>query len=616
MGYTFIEKQSDLDGILPILMAADPWAVDTETTGLDPNTNKVVLLQIGNESIQYVIDTRKVNIEPLRPFFESKSIRKIAHNAKFDYKMMRGSFGICMERLRDTYLAEKLMHMGRKFSGFGLADLAKLYLDMALDKSVRSSFGTDACLQGDFSREQIEYAARDVEVLIKILRKQMVLLERDGLLETWALECDAVPCFGDMEFDGMCFNQEKWKEIIKDNVDQAEEAKVEMDLIASRVMPLDLFGQAHVNWSSPEQVVDVLKTLRIKVDQKNLATGKYESKLINKSDDKTLKKVRDNRIVQLLKKYRGHMIRVNTFGYPYLEAVNPTTGRLHPDFEQLGTETGRIANRGKVTFLSVPREKRFRNCFHGEDYEVVETHDYSGCELRIWAEISGDPALTEAFSKGIDVHCYVGSMMYGKEVTKKSPERTPSKTLNFGICYGMSPYSLFEKLNGDGYPITLSEAKELFNKYCKNMETGIGFIRSMGKQAARDGFLVSISGRRRYWLLPDPADKTKYPEGFRDQAYKGRMAGIEREGGNMLIQSVNADMTKLAMIKIRNYVKKNNIRSKFMNQVYDEIVTRTHKDDSPDFNKIKEKLMLEAAQVYLKKIPMEVEGSIEPYWTK
>lgn len=96
----------------------------------------------------------------------------------------------------------------------------------------------------------------------------------------------------------------------------------------------------------------------------------------------------------------------------------------------------------------------------------------------------------------------------------------------------------------------------------------------------------------------------------------GRRAGIEREGGNFLIQSVNADMTKRAMVLIRDYIKKNNIRSRFMNQVYDEIVTRTHKDDSPDFVKVKRKLMLEAAEQYLRKIPMEVDGHVGDSWTK
>ena len=616
MGYTFINEQSALEGIIPVLLSRDIWGVDTETTGLDPHKNKVVLLQIGDENTQYVIDTRKVNVEPLRPLFESTAIRKILHNAKFDYKMMRGNYSICMEKMRDTYLAEKALHAGRKFNGYGLDDVVKLYLDIDMDKSVRASFGSDACLTGDFTREQIEYSAKDVEVLLKVLAKQRALMQADGVEQTWLLECDALPCFGDMEFDGMNLDQKAWLEIIESNESDALTAEKEMDKIALHVMPRDLFGEVHTNWSSPEQVVEVLQGLRITVDTKNELTGKYERKLITKSDDKTLKKVKDNRIVQLIKKYRSHTIRVTTFGHPYLKAINSTTGRLHPEYEQIGTETGRLAARGKVNLLNIPKEKRFRQCFGGEDYELVETDDYSGCELRIWADISEDPQLVEAFANGIDVHCHVGTKLFGKEVTKKAPERNLAKTLNFGAAYGMSAYSLYEKLNGEGYVISREEAKGLYARYEDEFRTGLDFLRSSGKKALEQGYLANINGRRRYWIQPDPTNFDKYPGGRYDKAYKGRCGGIQREGGNFLIQSVNADMTKLAMIKIRDHIKKNNVRSKFMNQVYDEIVTRTHKDDSPDFHIVKKKLMLEAAHKYLKKVPMEVEGVAEPYWTK
>jgi DNA polymerase-1 len=180
----------------------------------------------------------------------------------------------------------------------------------------------------------------------------------------------------------------------------------------------------------------------------------------------------------------------------------------------------------------------------------------------------------------------------------------------------LGPFSFFEQVNGSGYKISYEEAKGLFQKYETNFKEGIRFLRDAGRSALQQGYLANISGRRRYWIRPDEEDKVKYPQGRYDKAYMGRRAGIEREGGNFLIQSVNADMTKSAMVLIRDYIKKNNIRSRFMNQVYDEIVTRTHKDDSPDFVKVKRKLMLEAAEQYLKKIPMEVDGHVGDSWTK
>jgi len=618
MGCTLISDQQGLESIIPTLMGRSAWGFDTETTGLNPHKDKVILVQFGTSKEQFVIDARKVNLEPLRVFLEDKTIKKIGHNAKFDYKMVRGSFGICVENLRDTMYAEKLLNMGRKFGGFRLDDVVKNRLGIGMEKDVRSTFGLGYVPTGDFTEAQIAYAAKDVEVLLPLLSHQLHDIVDDGLVDSYLLECAAIPCFGDMEFDGMYLDSDKWKEIIGENEAGALEAENALNLIAANVMQVDMFGDAQINWSSPDQVLKVLKALKVKVPTRG-EDGSYTDQLITSSDDKTLKKAKSVKAVELLKKYRGHKIRVNTFGYPYLNAISPETGRLHPEFEQIGTETGRPANKskkGSVNLLNIPRDKKYRNCFRGDSDEVVETDDYSGCETRIWAEISGDPGLTHAFANGIDVHCYVASMIFGKEVGKKDPERTPAKSLNFGIAYGLGPFSFFEQVNGAGYKISYEGAKVLFHKYEGNFKDGIRFLRDAGRTALEQGYLSSISGRRRYWLRPDEEDRVKYPQGRLDKAYKGRRAGIEREGGNFLIQSVNADMTKRAMVLIRDYIKKNNIRSKFMNQVYDEIVTRTHKDDSPDFVKVKRKLMIEAAQQYLKKIPMEVDGHVGDSWTK
>ena len=435
MGYRYISRQAEIDEILPDLMAREVWGFDTETSGLDPHRDKIILLQLGTAQQQFVIDTRRVNVEPLRVFFEDKMIKKVAHNGKFDYKMMRGSFNICVENLRDTFYGEKLLTVGKKFSRFNLRDVAYDRLKVVLEKDTRDTFGLGYIPEGDFTKEQLSYAARDVEVLLPLFSSQLKDMTNDGLLDTFLLECGALPCFGDMEYDGMYLNAPKWLEIILEHEKAIEEVVTELDQIASSVMPRDMFGTSdRVNWSSPDQVTKVLQGLMVKAPTR-MADGSYKDRLITKSDDKTLKKVRGVRVIELLRKYRGHKIRVSTFGYPYLNAVSKVTEKLHPEFDQIGTETGRPANTSKknsVNMLNIPKDKRYRNCFCGGAEEVVETDDYSGCETRIWAEISGDPGLTEAFAKGVDVHCYVASLVFGREIKKTDPERTPAKSLNFG----------------------------------------------------------------------------------------------------------------------------------------------------------------------------------------
>lgn len=435
MNYKYISQQNEVDGLLPILMQQPTWALDTETTGLNPNVDKVILLQIGTEHIQYVLDTRKVHIEPLRPFLESRRHRKVCHNGKFDYKMIKGNFGIDTELIRDTYFADKIINNGRKLRGFGLDDLVKDYLETVLPKDQRSTFGQGFVPKEDFTRDQIAYAAADVMHLIPLLDKEVKILHADKLTDTWILECNALPCFADMEFSGMYLDKAGWQNLIDLHTTEAKRIENDLNEIAASVVQRDLFGEVHINWSSPEQVVKVLRNLRVKVKTWDRAKKEFVESLISKSDDKSLKRAKDLPVIRMLKAYRGHTIRVTTFGQPYLDAVCPITGRLHPDIEQLGTETGRPANRakkGSVNLLNVPRDKAYRTCFRGAEEEVVETDDYSGCELRIWAELSEDPYLTEAFQKGIDVHCYVASMLFGQEVKKDNPLRTPAKTLNFG----------------------------------------------------------------------------------------------------------------------------------------------------------------------------------------
>jgi DNA polymerase I-like protein with 3'-5' exonuclease and polymerase domains len=174
------------------------------------------------------------------------------------------------------------------------------------------------------------------------------------------------------------------------------------------------------------------------------------------------------------------------------------------------------------------------------------------------------------------------------------------------IAYGMSYNRLFDELNGQGFTCTREEAKKLFYKYCDTYKTAVDFLRSSGKEAASQGYLVNLNGRRRYWIKPDQDNPDYY----------GRMAGIEREGGNFLIQSVNADITKDAMIGIRNYRKQHNIRTHFINAVYDEVVTRTHKDDSAEFHKAKLAIMVASAEKWIKDVPMIVDGHAGKCWQK
>lgn len=623
--WELITNTSRLIDIIPSIVQAGTWGFDTETTGLCPFKNKPVLVQIGNHKVQYLIDARQVSLEPLvEPLNE---IRCVGHNLKFDYMMMKRNHGITIERTLDIYLGEKVLDGGLSDWGFGLDDILKKYRGIIKDVEMQRSFIKHT---GPFSNRQLDYAAADVAPLIGIELEMREKMRRLGLgvLNTYLLECACLPCFGDMELHGIRLDTERWIAIAEDHYLRSLVVKDMLDEFAKPFWERDMFGDVSINYASPEQVVKLLKRLKIKAVQTTKDGDIYEE-VITKSDKKTLGKTKDNKVVPLIKEYRKHAKAYTTYGQNFINAIYPETGRIHSSINQIGAATGRITSGEKkwdpdkqVNLLNIPKDKRMRHCFLATDENhVIETDDYSSAELRIWAHISQDPGLVEIFSRGLDAHCVVASKLYGRGILPGDPLRNTAKAINFGIIYGASAFNLYDTLNRDGFPIHLSEAKNLFETYCQEYRVGVEYLREAGRFAARNGYLVAVTGRRRNWAIPDP-DATKkdgtriFPLGKRDNKYWGVMSGIEREGGNFLCQGVNADITKYAMVLIRRHIIQNKVRSNLMMQVYDEIVTDTHKDDSPDFVLKKRELMRHAAERWVTTVPFEVEGKIGASWTK
>lgn len=431
--FVYIRETADVEKILPRLMQRKVWGTDTETTGLDPFKDNVILAQFGCKEEQILIDTRTASLAPLKPFFDSKEHRKILHYAKFDYKMLRQQLGLELEGMRCTWLTEKVIQAGRMHRGFSLEEVIFRRLGIELDKALQKSFVGHT---GPFTLPQLIYGADDVIHLEDLYRHQCEEASKDNLARTVQLESEVCSAFCDMELDGMYLDVPGWRKIIEDNIEGQSQVKRQLDEIAIQYVGEDLFGEANINYGSSEQVVYLLNQMGVTVPVRNPKTGKDEMMKITHSDAKSLKRINNLPIIQLLGKWRSYNVLINTFGEPFLKAINPITGRIHPDLDQLGTDTGRPAAGGSdVNPLNVPRDNRYRHCFIGGPDEIVESDDYSGCESRILAEISGDPRLIEIFQKGEDIHCAVATDLYGIKVEKKGPNskyRTPAKSLNFG----------------------------------------------------------------------------------------------------------------------------------------------------------------------------------------
>jgi DNA polymerase-1 len=271
---------------------------------------------------------------------------------------------------------------------------------------------------------------------------------------------------------------------------------------------------------------------------------------------------------------------------------------------------------------------------------MISTVDYSAAELRILADLSGDHLMIDGFNSGIDFHCYVASMIFGVEVTKTNENkklREPTKTLNFGIAYGMSPFTLYEKLVYElGQKITLKECEELFKGYKRTFREAIHWLDSQQRLASSQFVMRNMNGRTRHWFRPNRkkieatamAELTKggklaMTEDMEnmlpvliDQKMQAHLKAVQREGANCQIQSVNADFTKNSMARIRKEFKKRKYDSRMYNSVYDEIVMDSHKNCAEEAHELQKKIMVEEANKMLKRVPMLVEGHLAPCWTK
>ena len=623
--YQYIREPSQVERIVPRLLEEPLLGYDLETTGLDPHVDKVILASISTPKETFLIDTRDVRcLLALGPVIEKEEIKKLGVHLQFDYVMTKGTAGIDLEGAVDLFLGEKLLGAGIQWDGFGLEDITLKYINKQRDKTLQKSFINHT---GDFSKEQLDYAAEDTADLFPIAEAMKKKIMEEGLGKVWGIENRALPAFSDIYYYGLKIDQTAWHKIMDDYSLKLKEAEKNLAMFYEPFFDRDLFGELHINFASQPTILYGLQRMGIQVD----------GRLIQDTNDGTRRKIADKPVIKALDAYREAQKALGTYGQPYLDAIHPVTGRIHPKINQLGTDTGRPTC-PKPNVLNIPQEKYFRNAFITDDGRLISTVDFSGAELRIIADQSGDPLMVAGFNSGVDFHCYVAAMLFNREkVDKKDPIRTPVKNLNFGLAYGMGPQKLYDKLNGMGHKISLEECKDLFRKYKSTFTVAIAWLDKNRRAARRDLVIANIAGRKRRWHAPNyhkvlgqikaevlkKSKKLELSEEQIDQCYKiaedkiqGQWAAIEREGGNHPVQSTNVEWTKESMYEIRKKCKERKYDARFYNSVYDETVLDIAKRDAEEVHELQKKIMIECGQRYCKRVPVEVEGHLEPYWTK
>ncbi len=587
--YELINDPSRLAQVAEMLAQERVLGIDTETTGLDPHTCELLLLQLSTDDKVYIVDCRRLVPLALKPVLENPEILKVAQNAKFEYEMLRQQVGITLAGIFDTMLAERICTAGhgREIS---LKQISAKYIGAVLDKAVREAFYKTAHI-GDayLAPEQLHYAARDAFIMLPIWRLQQKELRRLKLEQIADLEFRCVAAVGDMELAGVKIDEVKWRKIIEDVGVQREAAAAELcEMLQSATMQATMFGVPSINLNSSTQLMEAFSNLGVDLPD---------------TMESTLVKFSHPAVAKLLE-YRSHEKTLSAFGENVLSLINPKTGRIHPDFNQHGADTGRFScNRPNVQ--QIPATSDFRKCFIApEGYKLV-TCDYSQAELRILAELSLDPGFVSAFQSGGDLHSLTASQMFGvplEEVQK--PQRSAAKAINFGLAYGMGPGGLAPRLG-----VSLDEAKGLISRYFKAYPGVQQWLDKAAKDAVRLGYSVTTLGRKRFYNMPDDSLKRQNEDEWRKQ-----IGAIERQGKNSPIQGSNADMTKLALIYIRAALKDWDART--VNTVHDEIVVEVRTDQAEEVKQIVEYEMVRAGEAILKEVPIVAEAALADYWSK
>lgn len=580
--FEFIQDHARLAEVIADLSSARVVAVDTETTGLDPFTSSLLLVQVATPEKAYLIDATRVDPRPLRRILEDDRVLKLLQNAKFDYKMLRQQLGIRLRNVYDTMLAERVLTAGVSRE-IGLAAIAKKYLGLVMDKAIRSSFIGS---KGEFTQDQLRYAARDALALFPIYQMQRDTLRKEKLLETALLEFRTLIAVGEMELAGCLIDQAKWRTIIdaaKTERDRIAEELGTMLVDAGGVPQLSLFGGPAINLNSNAQLIETFRNMGV------ILPDTMEATLL-KYDHPAIKK---------LLEYRSFEKTISAFGEKFLELIHSETGRIHPDFNQIGADTGRFSCTNP-NVQQIPATSDFRSCFVApEGYKLI-TCDYSQAELRILAQLSEDAAFVEAFSSGGDLHQLTASQMYQvppDQVTKTM--RGAAKVINFGLAYGRGPAALGGQLG-----VSTEEAKALIDQYFKAY-SGIGrWLDRAARDAVRKGYSVTMLGRKRFY---PPLDSS-------DIEYNKKRASIERQGKNSPIQGANADMTKLALIGLHEVLQDYDAR--VVNTVHDEIVVEARAEQAEVVCKIVEREMVKAGEKIINLVPIVADAKIADYWSK
>jgi DNA polymerase I len=574
--YHLVQGENAIKSLISFLDRQDSFCFDTETTSLVAIEAALVGMSFSyrkGEAFYVPFPEDQVACQAqadlFKAIFAKESTIKIAQNIKYDMSVLR-NYGIEIKGATyDTMLAHYLIEPEKRH---GMDALALAYLSYE-PMSIENLIGKKGAKQGNMREVELnlikEYAAEDADITLQLkpfLDKQLTTNPKAVQL-LHEVEMPLARVLSTIECEGVNLDVPFLQEMSKTL--EADSKAVQEKIFATA-------GQ-EFNIASPKQLGEILfEKLKLDPKAKKTKTGQYMT------GEEVLSKLEaEHEIASLILDFRELQKLKSTYVDALPALISPKTGRIHTSFMQAVTATGRLSSKDP-NLQNIPirtvRGREIRKAFIPRDENhLILSADYSQIELRIMAAFSKDESMLDAFNNGLDVHKATAAKVFHvplEEVT--SDMRRKAKTVNFGIIYGVSAFGLAAQL-----AISRTEAKEIIDQYFVEFPKVKTFMDQSITDARENGYVETVLGRRRY--LRDILSANMNERGF-----------AERNAINAPIQGSAADMIKVAMIQIQDFLERENLKSKMILTVHDELVFDAHKDEV-DYLKVQiNKIMCEA----------------------
>ena len=589
--YQYIDTPKAQKILVQNLLQQKAVCFDTETTSLNELEAELVGMSFSyKRGLAYYIplsENREEVLETLeifKPFFEKKEIVKIAHNLKFDYKILK-QYDVNIEgAMFDTMIAHYLLNPDGRH---GMDYLSEMYLNY-IPVSIESIIGKKGKNQGTFRDAdlltQTEYAAEDADVTFQLYELFAPQLKKENLEDLFfKVEMPLMVVLAKMELEGVSLDK-NWLE--KESFD------LENDLRNLEKTIFEISGE-EFNMNSPKQLGEILfEKMQLDLKAKKTKTGQYAT-----SEDVLQKLSGKHEIIKHILEYRTYQKLKSTYVDALPLQIDKTDNRVHTNFSQTTAATGRLAS-VNPNLQNIPirtlRGQQIRGAFVANPGNKIISADYSQIELRLIAEISNEENMIKAFQDGEDIHASTASKLFKiplEEVTKT--QRSQAKTVNFGILYGQGAFALAEQTG-----LSRTEAKEMIASYYETYPKLKKFMADQVTKAQDLGYVETILNRKRHLKDINSAN-------FVVKAH------AERNAVNAPIQGSAADVIKLAMIKIDQKLTEQNLKTKMLLQVHDELLFEAPIDEV-ETAKILIKTEMENA--FETKVPLLVEVGVGDNW--